>query len=87
LQIGSKEIFNDLVNLGLFPRKSKIIRLPIIPGDCFFHFLRGYFDGDGNVIAGYFAKPNRGSRSFTFRTRFTSGSELFFKDLKKYCMD
>ena len=54
LQIGSKEIFNDLLKLGLTPNKSKIIKLPNISDKYFSHFLRGYFDGDGNVtIAKY----------------------------------
>ena len=82
LQIGSKEIFKDLILLGLSPNKSKIIRLPKVPDNYFFHFLRGYFDGDGNIVARYFTRSNRKRKLFVFRTRFTSGNELFLEDLK-----
>ncbi|MBU4274629.1 hypothetical protein KKE19_02340 [Patescibacteria group bacterium] len=82
LQIGSKEMFNDLLKLGLMPAKSKIIDLPKIPDQYFSHFVRGYFDGDGNVLSGYFKKPDRKNKSYTLRTRFTSGSRLILDNLK-----
>ena len=82
LQIGSKIIFNDLLKLGLTPAKSKTIDLPNVPNKYFHHFLRGYFDGDGNVLSGYFKKPDRKNKSYTLRTRFTSGSKLILDNLK-----
>lgn len=79
LQIGSKKIFNDLLALGLTPKKSKTIRLPHVPDNCFSHFVRGYFDGDGNVtVAG---KANNDKRT-PILTRFISGSKLFIEDLQ-----
>lgn len=83
LQIGSKEIFNDLLKLGLTPAKSKTIDLPLIPNKYFPHFVRGYFDGDGNVVSGYFNRCDRKSKAYTLSTRFTSGSELILNNLKK----
>ena len=47
LRIGSKQLFQDLLNLGLIPNKSLTISLPKIPNQYFKFFLRGYFDGDG----------------------------------------
>src|SRR3989344_2065110 len=48
LRIGSREIFSDLLKLGLVPRKSLVTEFPEdIPVDCLGHFMRGYFDGDG----------------------------------------
>lgn len=47
LRIGNMVIFNDLIRLGLTPRKSLSLKLPRIPLRYFVHFLRGYFDGDG----------------------------------------
>ena len=82
LQIGSKEIFNDLLRLGLTPAKSKIIDLPNIPNAYFSHFVRGYFDGDGNVSFGYFKKSDRKNRSYHLSTRFTSGSRLILDNLR-----
>lgn len=52
LQIGSKAIFDDLRKLGFTQAKSKVARLPKIPEGYFPDFLRGYFDGDGNVWSG-----------------------------------
>jgi len=81
LQIGSKEIFNDLLKIGLTPNKSKTVSLPKIPNKYFSDFLRGYFDGDGSVIAGYFKKSDRKSKSFTLSVRFTSGSKEILEQL------
>lgn len=82
LQIGSKEIFNDLLRLGLTPNKSKTIRLPEIPKKHFANFVRGYFDGDGNVVSGYFRKCDRKNKSYILSARFTSGSEAILRNLR-----
>jgi len=82
LEIGSKEIFNDLLNLGLTPRKSKIIELPNIPKQYFAHFVRGYFDGDGNVTFGFYKKSDRKSKSPILSTRFVAGSKSILEKLK-----
>ena len=39
----------DLIELGLIPKKSLIMQFPEIPGEYFWDFIRGYFDGDGHV--------------------------------------
>lgn len=81
IQIGSKEIFNDLISLGLSPNKSRTLRFPKVPRIFFNDFLRGYFDGDGNVYFGkHFAKDRQKYR-WVFQTRFTSGSLLFLYTL------
>lgn len=82
LQIGSKEIFNDLLKLGLTPNKSKTIDLPDVPDKYFSHFIRGYFDGDGCITFGFFKKSDRKSKSPVLLTRFISGSDLILKNLK-----
>lgn len=74
LQIGSKVIFNDLLRRGLTQNKSKTIKLPKVPAEYFPDFLRGYFDGDGNVVFGYFNRLNRAKPKKVFSVRFTSGS-------------
>lgn len=82
IQIGSKQIFNDLLKLGLTPKKSKKIKLPNISDKYFGDFLRGYFDGDGSV--GYYKYKKRGRSKTTniLILRFISGSLIFLKDLK-----
>lgn len=44
-----KEIVQDLIKLGVVPKKSLIMKFPDIPENYFFSFIRGYFDGDGTV--------------------------------------
>lgn len=76
LRIGSHELYDDLVNLGLHPKKSLDMRLPFIPKRLLCHFIRGYFDGDGCVrlstAKGILQKLS---------TVFTSGSSEFLYDL------
>lgn len=80
LQIGSKKIFQDLLQLGLTPRKSKRIILPDIPRKYFSHFARGYFDGDGSVVFGFYKKNDSKKPSPILLTRFTSGNKEFLKN-------
>jgi len=75
LEIGSKEMFNDLLNLGLTPRKSKTIKLPDIPDKYFPHFLRGYFDGDGCVNVCVYQQKGRNKPSTIINSGFVSGSK------------
>ena len=82
LQIGSKGMYFDLLRLGIGPRKSKTIQLPRIPSDYFADFLRGYFDGDGNLIAKPYSRVSRPSPIYVFRARFTSGSRVFLEQLQ-----
>ena len=83
LQIGSKKIFRDLLLLGMMPKKSKTLKLPKIPDEYFSHFVRGYFDGDGNVYANEYNRKCRNKKSVTLLSGFTSGSERFLKKLHK----
>lgn len=49
LMINSEKIYDDLVKLGVAPRKSKdgILDVPDLKQNLIPHFIRGYFDGDG----------------------------------------
>lgn len=88
IQIGSRQWFEDLTQLGFSQKKSKTLRLPQIPQECVGDFVRGYFDGDGCV---YFKKHwvrTRHEDRWVFTTRFTSGARFFLEELqdlvKKY---
>lgn len=82
LQIGSKEMCEDLLRLGLIERKSKTILLPKISKKYFPDFLRGYFDGDGGVWVG-FKNKQKIHKTYIISTAFTSGSKEFLVDLRK----
>lgn len=49
IQIASKEIITDLNELGIFRNKSFDCKMPDIPEEYFWHFIRGLFDGDGTI--------------------------------------
>lgn len=83
LQIGSKEIFNDLINLGMTPNKSLTIKMPTVPNEFLNHFLRGYFDGDGHVSVSTYQKKDRNNKSTGIITGFTSGSKNFLEGLMR----
>ena len=80
-QVGSKEMCDDLLKLGLTERKSKTILFPKVPVEYFPHFLRGYFDGDGGVWVGYKNKKMK-SKTYAISAYFTSGSIEFLRTLK-----
>ncbi len=80
LQIGSIEMCDDLRRLGFSERKTKSLAVPHVPKKYFSHFVRGYFDGDGNVWVGHTHK-DRNKPSLTIRTMFTSCSVRFLISL------
>ncbi len=90
LQIGSKEMFHDLLELGLTPRKSKTLKLPVIPKQYFADFVRGNFDGDGCVKFALYIKKGRKKPSPVLATQFSSGSRDFLvsllQKLKEYAL-
>lgn len=50
LDINSLKMSKDLINQGCFPKKSLTLKFPTeeqVPKELIFHFIRGYFDGDG----------------------------------------
>lgn len=77
LRIGNMVIFNDLIRLGLTPRKSFSLKLPKLPPRYFAHFLRGYFDGDGCLAL---SKPPK-RRAYRVQLVFSSGSKQFLNEL------
>ncbi|MDD3531377.1 MAG: LAGLIDADG family homing endonuclease [Candidatus Pacebacteria bacterium] len=80
LQIGSKEMCDDLRHLGMKERKTKSMTIPHVPEKYFSHFVRGYFDGDGNVWVGRVKKRN-GASNLAIITMFTSCSFEFLERL------
>lgn len=80
IQIGSKEWFNDLARLGVHPGKAHRIRVPDVPKKFFSDFVRGYFDGDGNVWSGLMNKKRK-KQTKVLLLSFTSASVFFLNEL------
>jgi hypothetical protein len=69
--IQQKQVYSDLINLGLSPNKSRTIEFPNIPPEFVRHFVRGCWDGDGSI---YF-------ESGKLRGSYTCGSFKFIEKL------
>jgi len=50
LQMVSNKLCNDLEKYNITPRKTWTFSIANIPNDQYWHFLRGYFDGDGSIF-------------------------------------
>ena len=83
LQIGSREWFQDLTDLGFTQNKSNTLQFPEIPSKYFGDFVRGYFDGDGCAYFKQNWAKDRGKERWVFRTLFTSGSYEFLFQLHR----
>lgn len=82
LQIGCKEMFYDLLKIGFTPVKSKTLEMPKVPTIYLKDFVRGYFDGDGNVTITEYKRADRKNKMFkTILSGFTCGSKSFLEDL------
>ena len=83
LRFSDKFIFKDLMELGVTPRKSLIIRPPSIPRKYVWAYIRGFFDGDGCV---YISKTTRYPSKL--HTLFYTGSlhmaQFLFHTISKY---
>lgn len=49
ISLYSKDMYNDLLNRGLFPNKSLVVEFPEVPPKYLSSFIRGYFDADGCI--------------------------------------
>ncbi|MEI6288145.1 MAG: LAGLIDADG family homing endonuclease [bacterium] len=81
LQLGSKEIFNDLVKLEFTVNKSKTVKFPKISDEYFADYLRGYFDGDGCISYSNYFRKQRNKHFKYIVVMFTSGSKEFLIQL------
>lgn len=50
IRINSNQLVNDLINQGCIPKKTFTIERPNIDEKYYRHFLRGFYDGDGNFF-------------------------------------
>ena len=74
---GREKIVQDLIRLGMTPRKSLNLRFPEVPQGYLKDFIRGVFDGDGCVCF------NARSLKCPLITTFTGGSKSFIYGLEE----
>lgn len=66
LSINSKLLSDSLCKCGMVPAKSTILKFPdesVLPEQLFWHFVRGYFDGDGCI--GIYCRGSRKNRPYS----------------------
>lgn len=74
LQLCNKKLFNKFCELGCVPRKSNILKAPIIDSKFYLPFILGYFDGDGCI--------SRNSAINSWKISICTGSKDFFEWLE-----
>ena len=77
----SKELYHDLLNNGVYPRKSyenkEMLKIPNINENLISHFIRGFFDADGSVYI-----PS--NRKNLLSIEFCSVSKTLIYELESY---
>lgn len=63
ISIRCQKLCDDLIQLGVTPRKSMTVKVPIIPENLYRHFWRGVVDGDGSLGI-YINKKRYNHKSF-----------------------
>lgn len=84
LNIDRIKMYNDLLKLGIVPKKSLILRFPTeeqVPYNLIHHAMRGFFDGDGSVSLN---KNNKCSVSITTTDKFCKKLYNLLKPLDIY---
>lgn len=81
LDITVKEIVDDLMNLGVYPNKSLNLEWIDVPQSYIWHFIRGYYDGDGSIFYGSGYNNKNGKTKIQLRTSVL-GTEKFLTGIK-----
>ncbi len=86
LQIGSKEMCDDLHRLGFWLNKTNSIAVPFVPSGFIRDFIRGFFDGDGNIWTGMNNRKTSHA-SVAMLMAFTSCSRRFLEQIQASLAD
>jgi hypothetical protein len=82
--VNSDKIFEDLIKLGLHPRKSTELKLrvPLLNKELLKHFVRGFFDGNGYISL----SDKKVSNKYTYNSAtfgIISTSKCFLEDIQE----
>lgn len=80
--VSSKKMKEDLIRYGCTPQKSLTAIFPKIDPEFIWHFIRGYFDGDGCIMA-----YHRSDRRGLMKSIIICVSEYFGSALKDLLME
>jgi len=82
LRFSDKTIFNDLLKIGVTPRKSLVIKPPFTPKEYVWDYIRGFFDGDGCVYISTTHYPSK--LHVLFYTGSVHMAKFLIITIKKY---
>lgn len=82
LTISSKEICQDIKNLGGMERKSVVMPFPSVPEVYYLDFIRGYCDGDGSV---WYKKPKDKKNHYLYCKII--GGHILLSHIQKYILE
>lgn len=89
LSLNSKDMYKDLVNLGVKDNKSiEGMNFPLLDSNLIPHFIRGFFDGDGTIClrqAMYKGRKNGINRQMKFTCTCKSFIERLSKEIYLGC--
>lgn len=77
--LNSKEIYIDLINIGITPRKTGNEKLINISNTYIYPYIRGIFDGDGSI--GIYKYKNKSTQ---YNFQITSSSKMFLEQINTY---
>lgn len=80
ITVYSKVNYNNLINHGITPRKSKKLFFPNITKELIPHFIRGSFDGDGCLSISKYRKSNRYQISMLGTKEYISKLNIILKE-------
>jgi hypothetical protein len=84
IDICRRRIVEDLIQMGVVERKSKILMPINVPEEVYSHFIRGYFDGDGYIRVRN-TKDTRNKNTYIYKSLECSmlGTKEFLGDIKE----
>lgn len=85
VSINSNKLIDDIIDKGVTPRKSATLDKPNIDSKYNSHFIRGYFDGNGNI--GFTTKEGTTSSKQEVIKMFHLGIACFSTNFKNYLIE
>jgi intein/homing endonuclease len=82
LTLKSPKLISILEEMNLVGNKTYTCKMPEVPKEFLWHFLRGYFDGDGCIYYNYVS-----GRFMKVAYQFVTGSENFANSLSELLKD
>lgn len=78
----NKQMYNWLLSKECIPKKSLVVKLPAIPNEYLFDFIRGVIDGDGSIGIYPIIRNEKDTGLIARSCRISSGSFEFVRSIQ-----